>query len=87
MLIVHGELDREVPVAHAERLATIAQKGDSKSVELVTVRGVNHRLLAAFTGEVSEYPTLTERTVSKDIATTVTGWLTKTLPAPAARGR
>lgn len=87
VLIVHGDLDREVPVAHAERLAMIAQTGDSKAVELVTVRGVNHRLLAAFTGEVSEYATLTERTVSKDISAAVTGWLTKTLPAPAARGR
>jgi pimeloyl-ACP methyl ester carboxylesterase len=87
ILIVHGELDREVPVAHAERLAAIAQKGDADSVELVTVRGVNHRLLAAFTGEVSEYATLTERTISKDVAATVTGWLTRTLPAPAARGR
>jgi pimeloyl-ACP methyl ester carboxylesterase len=87
ILVVHGDLDREVPVAHAERLAAIAQKGDSESVELVTVRGVNHIMLSAFTGEVSEYPTLTERTISKDISGTVAAWLTKTLPAPPARGR
>jgi uncharacterized protein len=85
LLIVHGELDRETPVAHAERLAGLAQKGDSKSVELVRVRGVNHVLLPAFTGEVSEYATLTDRNISKDVTSTVSAWLIKTLPIARER--
>lgn len=81
ILFVHGEVDRQVPVAHVERLSSLAQKGKSKSVELVVVRGVNHLLVPAITGEVSEYGTLPDRNVSKDVTTTVTGWLTKTLAA------
>ncbi|HEX5106980.1 MAG TPA: alpha/beta fold hydrolase [Vicinamibacterales bacterium] len=85
ILIVHGDLDREVPVAHAERLAELARKGKSESVSLVTIRGINHLLIPAFTGAVSEYPTLNDHNVSKDLSSAVTGWLTKTLPAPARR--
>jgi dipeptidyl aminopeptidase/acylaminoacyl peptidase len=84
LLIVHGEIDREVPVAHADKLAALAkQESKSKSIEVVVVRGVNHLLAAAVTGNTSEYGTLTDRTVSKDVATTVTGWLTRTLPTQA----
>ena len=81
MLIVHGQLDRETPVAHAERLAVLAQKGESKSVELITLRGVNHLLIPAFTGEVTEYPSLTDRNVSKDVSGALTAWVTKTFAA------
>jgi len=86
ILIVHGDLDHEVPVAHAERLADLARKGKSESVSLVTIRGINHLLIPAFTGTVSEYATLNDHNVSKDLSSAVTGWLTKALPPPA-RGR
>jgi hypothetical protein len=52
-------------------------------VDLVIVRGVNHLLAPAVTGNTSEYGTLTDRNVSKDVLTAVTGWLKKTLPAAA----
>jgi pimeloyl-ACP methyl ester carboxylesterase len=82
LLIVHGALDKQVPVAHADRLADLARKqSDSKSVEIVIVRGVNHALIPAFTGELSEYPSLTDRNVSKDISGAVSAWLTKTFAA------
>jgi uncharacterized protein len=82
LLIVHGALDKQVPVAHADRLADLARKqSDSKSVEVVIVRGVNHALIPAFTGELSEYPSLTDRNVSKDISGAVSAWLTKTFAA------
>ena len=82
MLLVHGELDQQVPVSHAERLAELARKESrSKSVELVIVKGVNHLLVPATTGEVAEYATLTDRNVSKDVSAAVTGWLTKTFQA------
>jgi hypothetical protein len=35
----------------------------------------------ATTGEVAEYATLTDRNVSTDVSTAVTGWLTKTFQA------
>ena len=79
LLIVHAGLDHEVPVGDAERLAGIAQKeGESKSVELLIVKGVNHLLVPAVTGELSEYGALTDRNVSKDVSSAVSGWLTRT---------
>jgi pimeloyl-ACP methyl ester carboxylesterase len=82
LLLVHGALDQQVPVSHAERLADLARKeSKSKAVELVIVRGVNHLLTPAETGAAAEYATLTDRNVSMDVSTAVTGWLTKTLQA------
>ena len=82
MLFVHGEVDRQVPVAHADRLANLARaEGRSKSIAVVAVRGVNHLLIPAVTGDVSEYPSLTDRHVSRDVTSAVTTWLTKTFPA------
>jgi pimeloyl-ACP methyl ester carboxylesterase len=82
LFFVHGELDKQVPAAHADRLADMARKdSDSKSVEIVIVRGVNHLLVPAITGEVSEYNSLTDRNVSKDVSGTLTAWLTKTFAA------
>jgi len=80
LLIIHGELDRQVPVAHADKLAELAKQGKSRAVEVVTVRGINHLLVPATTGEVSEYGTLTDRNVSKDVTKTIGDWLAKTLP-------
>jgi pimeloyl-ACP methyl ester carboxylesterase len=82
LLLLHGEIDRQVPVAHVERLADLARKESrSRNVEVVTVRGVNHLLVPAVTGHVSEYGTLEDRNVSKDVTSAVTGWLTKVFEA------
>jgi pimeloyl-ACP methyl ester carboxylesterase len=82
LLFVHGELDRQVPVAHVDRLAEVAKKeARSKSIEVVTVRGINHLLVPAVTGHVSEYGTLEDRNVSKDVTTAITSWLAKTFAA------
>jgi hypothetical protein len=50
-------------------------------VEVVVVRGVNHLLVPAITGEVSEYGTLPDRNVSKDVTTAIGDWLKKTFAA------
>jgi pimeloyl-ACP methyl ester carboxylesterase len=82
MLIVHGALDKQVPLPHAERLADLARKESrSKSVELVVVKNVNHLLAPAETGDVAEYATLADRNVSADVSSAVTGWLTRTFAA------
>ena len=82
LLFVHGELDKQIPVAHADRLADLARKqSDSKSVDVVVVRGVNHLLVPAITGEISEYASLPDRNVSKNVSGTLTAWLTKTFAA------
>ena len=82
VLFLHGQLDMEIPVSHVERAAAIARTdSDSKAVALVTVRGVNHLLAPATTGRVSEYATLQDRNVSRDVTDAVVTWLQKTLPA------
>jgi len=82
MLFVHADLDRQIPVSHVDRLVQLARnESKSKSVEAVTVRGVNHLLVPAITGEPDEYASLTDLTVSKDITGAVQTWLTKTFPA------
>jgi hypothetical protein len=48
---------------------------------VVVVRGVNHLLAPAITGEVAEYASLTDRRVSPDVTMAVTAWLTKTFAA------
>lgn len=82
LLIVHGELDAEVPISHVDRLAALAKEGRSRSVAVVIVRGVNHLLLPAVTGDVSEYASLQDRTVSKDVTTKINEWLLRTLASP-----
>jgi uncharacterized protein len=81
LLIIQPDLDRHVPAAHADKLAELAKKGRSPAVEVMIVRGVNHLLVPATTGEVSEYGTLTDRNVSKDVLNTIAGWLQKTFPS------
>ena len=51
------EAERGRQLEAAERLADLARSKDSKSksVELVIVRGVNHLLVPAVTGDVAEY--------------------------------
>jgi pimeloyl-ACP methyl ester carboxylesterase len=79
LLFLHGELDREVPVMHLDQIANLARKeSKSKSIEAVAVRGVNHLLVPASTGEVSEYVSLQNRTISKDATASIASWLLRT---------
>jgi len=82
ILFVHGDLDKQVPVAHVERISDLARKqSKSKSVAVVTVKGINHLLVPAVTGEIDEYVSLTDRNISKDVTAAITDWLTKTFAA------
>jgi hypothetical protein len=86
ILFIHAALDRLIPVSHVDRLVDLARKeSKSKSVDVITVRGVNHLLVPAITGEPEEYASLPDLNVSKDVTTAITDWLTKTLPASASR--
>lgn len=79
MLFVHGQLDRQISVAHLDRIAEIArQRSDSKSVSAISVRGVNHLLVPATTGEPAEYAALPDKNIGKDVKTAITDWLAST---------
>ena len=76
ILIVYGELDKQVPPHHAKRLAELAtarKKGPPPTT--IPVPGVNHLLVSAKTGDVTEYASLAERTVSPDVTRHISEWL------------
>lgn len=84
ILVVHGELDKQVLPSNADRLETLAKARKRKSpVSVVRVSGVNHLLVPATTGEVAEYSSLGQATVSRDVTSAIVDWLQKTLGSPA----
>jgi pimeloyl-ACP methyl ester carboxylesterase len=82
VLIVQGELDTQVQPYHAEQLAEFARARRTKAaVEVVKVPGVNHLLVPAKTGDVSEYGTLgQEAQVSPQVTSAIAAFMTKALP-------
>jgi uncharacterized protein len=81
VMLVHGELDTEVPVSHVERLAEFARDGRPASVAVVRLPGVNHLLVPAVTGSTDEYASLGDHNVSEVARTAITDWLTETFAA------
>jgi pimeloyl-ACP methyl ester carboxylesterase len=76
ILIVQGDLDTQVPPHHAEKLAELARaRKNAPAVETVHLPGVNHLLVKATTGEVDEYPQLTEKQITPDAASAIAEWL------------
>ncbi len=84
ILIVHGEMDRQILPVNADKLAAIARtrKGRAaEAVRLVKLPGVNHLLIPARTGEIDEYARLTDRTVSPELTSAVGSWLKEAMKA------
>jgi pimeloyl-ACP methyl ester carboxylesterase len=76
LLIVQGTLDTQVPQPHAHRLAELARaRRQNRGAELVTLEGINHLLVPAVTGEVAEYASLPDKTVSPKVAAAINAWL------------
>jgi pimeloyl-ACP methyl ester carboxylesterase len=84
MLVMHPMLDREVPAHHGEQLAQLARsRPRARAAEFAQLAGVNHLLARAATGEISEYGTLTQRSISPAATLELTSWLAKALiPEP-----
>ncbi|MFI5179028.1 MAG: alpha/beta hydrolase family protein [Vicinamibacterales bacterium] len=83
LLILQGALDTEFPPANADRLETLSRarnKLPGGATTKTMVPGVNHRLVAATTGEVDEYDTLPSRTVAPAVTDALVGWLRGVLP-------
>ena len=82
VLIVQGELDTQVMPYHADRLAELARARRTKAaVEVAKVPGVNHLLVPAKTGDVSEYATLGDSAaVSSQVTSAIAAFMTKALP-------
>jgi pimeloyl-ACP methyl ester carboxylesterase len=83
-LVVQGSLDRETPVAYADRLEQLAKarKGSAgAATQKVIVPGVNHLLLPAKTGEIDEYDSLPAQAISPDVVKAIVDWLNSTSSA------
>ena len=82
LLIMNGERDTQVPPRHADELATLARARKRQvATEVVRVPGVNHLLVPATTGEVSEYASLATAEVSPEATGAIAKWLTTTFAA------
>lgn len=84
MLILQGEIDRQVPAHHADRLEELAkQEGDmpDELVEMEVLDGVNHLLVEAETGDLSEYGKLSGKTVDPRVAEATVDWLRRVFAA------
>jgi pimeloyl-ACP methyl ester carboxylesterase len=76
ILIVQGDIDAQVLPHHAERLADMARKRKkSPPVETLHLPGVNHLLVKASTGEVQEYPLLSEKQITPEAPAAIAEWL------------
>lgn len=76
ILILQGDLDKQVFPHHADKLAAMArERKRGGRVEVVHLPGVNHLLVPATTGEVSEYARLKTRTISPDVAARIADFL------------
>ena len=83
VIIVQGELDRQVPPYHADQLVELARaRTRDVSADAVLLDGINHLLVPATTGEVDEYARLAGETVSPELVSAIIDWLSRTLPAP-----
>jgi pimeloyl-ACP methyl ester carboxylesterase len=84
MLVIQPMLDREVPPHHGEQLAQLARSRQrAGATAFVQLTGVNHLLARATTGEIGEYGTLTQRSVSPAATLELTSWLAKAfVPEP-----
>jgi pimeloyl-ACP methyl ester carboxylesterase len=83
VLILHGDIDRQVPVHHADRLAELAgarKKMPAGAAEVVKLTGVNHLLVGGKTGDLEEYASLAGKALDPRVAPAVIEWLAKVLP-------
>ena len=84
LLLIHGQLDRQIAPHHLDRLAELARTRDEPEeggLEALTLPGVNHLLAEAKSGDVEEYARLEARHLSPEVVKTVVRWLGTALAA------
>ncbi len=76
ILIVQGDLDQQVFPHNADQLAELARKRKKAApVEALHLPGINHLLVPARTGDVSEYASLSDKNVTPAVAKAIVDWL------------
>jgi len=82
ILLLQGELDRQVTADQAEILAKAAREAGNHDVTARVFPGLNHLFLPARTGAVSEYSSLSTNTIPEEVMKQLTDWLVEKLKAP-----
>ena len=80
LLILQGEIDRQVPPHHADKLAELARarkKVPAEAVTLIKLDGVNHLLVKGKTGDMDEYGSLAGQAIDGRLITALLDWLGK----------
>ncbi len=90
VLILHGSKDGVIASSNADKLEALAAGRKEKSApqtRKVLLPNLNHLLVPATTGDVSEYVSLPIRTISPDVAMSIANWLGVVLINSDARSR
>jgi dienelactone hydrolase len=85
ILVLHGELDRQVAAEQAGMIEQAAHAAGNKDVTVRVFPKLNHLFLPAKTGAFSEYSTLSTSIVGDDVLKTMGDWLELKLKAKGKR--
>ena len=75
ILILQGELDRQVTADQAELITKAARDAGNRDVTARVFPGLNHLFLPSKTGSVIEYSSLTTNSIPDDVMKELTEWL------------
>ncbi len=79
ILILQGELDRQVTADQAEMIAKAAREAGNRDVSSRVFPGLNHLFLPAKTGAPTEYSSLSTNTIPDDVMQVLSEWLLQKL--------
>jgi uncharacterized protein len=75
ILILQGELDRQITADQAELLNKAAREGGNRDVTVHVFPNLNHLFLTSKTGAFAEYQTLTVTAIGDDVLKILGDWL------------
>ena len=89
VLILQGEVDRQVSAGQADTLAAAMRGAGNRDVSERVFPHLNHLFLVSPTdGSFSEYPALKDTAIGHDVLDTLADWLAQRLaPGRGRRGR
>lgn len=82
VLILQGEVDRQVTAEQAPLLGEAFRKGGDRDVTVHVFPGRNHLFLRDATGDPQNYPRLSSYTIDSEVMGTLADWLVAHLGAP-----
>ena len=86
VLILQGAVDRQVSAGQADTLAAAIRAGGNRDVTVRVFPSLNHLFLVSPTdGSPSEYPSLTDVAIGREVMDTMANWLVRTLRVGAGR--